>query len=226
MAKILVIDDEKAIVELVAYFAKKHDHTIEAAYGGEAGLNMAFVCKPDIIVLDQMMPGMDGKKVFQELKRDPRTKKIPIIFLTAKAQVEDRIQGLELGADDYVTKPFSLKELMLRVEAVLKRCEETPGKVEASYGPFRFDKNHMKFYLDEEPVDLTATEFKLLLYMVENHGKALDRTDLFRTILGYSDSVYSRTLDMHMKRARQKIEPYADCIETIRNVGYRFNLPE
>lgn len=225
MASVLVIDDEKDIADLVAFSLQKRNHTVHLAYNGEGGLHVAYHCRPDLIVLDQMMPGMDGKAVFRELKRDPRTMDTPVIFLTAKAQTEDRIHGLELGADDYVTKPFSPKELVLRIEAVLKRCEETPGSVEITHGPFRFDKNNLKFYIDGEPVELTATEFKLLIHLVERSGKILERTDLLRNIWGYSELVQSRTLDTHMKRVRQKLDSYSDCIETIRSVGYRFTLP-
>ncbi len=225
MAKILVVDDEKDLAELVAFNLRKREHHVELAYDGQSGLDLALQSRPDLVVLDQMMPGMDGKSVFRELRRDARTRNTPIIFQTAKAQTEDRIHGLELRADDYVTKPFSVKELMLRIEAVLKRSEKTPGKVEADFGPFRFDKNNLKFYINGTPVDLTATEFKLLLYLVERHGISIERADLFRTIWEYSDLVQSRTLDTHMKRIRQKLDSYADCVETIRNVGYRFTLP-
>lgn len=225
MARVLVVDDEKDIAELVSFNLQKRNHTVHLAYDGESGLHEALQSRPDLIVLDQMMPGMDGKTVFRELKRDARTMNIPVIFLTAKAQTEDRIHGLELGVDDYVTKPFSPKELILRIEAVLKRCDDTPGSVEVIHGPFRFDKNNLKFYINGEPVELTATEFKLLIHPVERHGKVLDRSDLLRNIWGYSELVQSRTLDTHMKRVRQKLDSYSDCIETIRSVGYRFTLP-
>lgn len=225
MAKVLVVDDEKDIAELVSFSLRKRDHSVELAYDGRSGLDEALQSRPDLIVLDQMMPGMDGKTVFRELKRDARTMNIPVIFLTAKSQTEDRIQGLELGADDYVTKPFSPKELVLRIEAVLKRCEDSPGSVEVTYGPFRFDKNNLKFYIDGKPVELTSTEFKLLVHLVERNGKTLDRADLLRNVWGYSDLVQSRTLDTHMKRVRQKLGQYADCIDTVRSVGYRLTLP-
>jgi two-component system phosphate regulon response regulator PhoB len=142
-------------------------------------------------------------------------------MLTARAQTEDRIQGLEAGADDYLTKPFSSKELILRVQAILKRSDGPPGAVDFSYGPFRFDKNSLRFYLDNEPSDLTATEFKLLLFLCERAGKPQDRNELLRTIWGYSDAAHSRTLDTHMKRLRQKLGSHGSWIETVRGVGYR-----
>jgi two-component system phosphate regulon response regulator PhoB len=141
-------------------------------------------------------------------------------MLTARAQTEDRIQGLEAGADDYLTKPFSPKELLLRIQAILKRTDAPPGTVHFSHGPFRFDKNALKFYLDNEPAELTSTEFKLLLFLCERAGKAQDRNDLLRTIWGYSDAAHSRTLDTHMKRLRQKLGPHGVWIETVRGVGY------
>jgi two-component system phosphate regulon response regulator PhoB len=138
---------------------------------------------PDLVILDLMLPGKDGFKVFKEIRRDARTRDVPVIMLTARAQTEDRIKGLEAGADDYLTKPFSPKELMLRVQAVLKRSEATPGSVSFEHGPFRFDKNDLKFYLEGEPVELTSTEFKLLVFLSERAGKPQDRNDLLRTRL-------------------------------------------
>ena len=146
-------------------------------------------------------------------------------MLTARAQTEDRIQGLEAGADDYLTKPFSPKELVLRVNAILKRVEAPPGGVVYEFGPFRFDKNSVKFYLENEPLDLTSTEFKLLLYLCERSGKAQDRNDLLRVVWGYSDEVHSRTLDTHMKRLRQKLGSHSALIETVRGVGYQVVSP-
>lgn len=225
MSVILVVDDEEDIAGLVSFNLERKGHKVIVAYDGESSLEKAFHHRPDLIILDQMMPKMDGITVFKELRRDSRTKDIPVIFLTAKAQTEDRIFGLELGADDYVTKPFSPKELALRVEAVLKRSEKTPGLVEVVCGPFRLDKNNLKFYIDGEPVEVTATEFKLLLNLVEKKGRVLDRNELLRDIWGYNETVQSRTLDTHMKRIRQKLDKYSDCIETVRSVGYRFSSP-
>ena len=135
--------------------------------------------------------------------------------------VEHRIAGLDAGADDYLTKPFSPKELMLRVQAILKRSEAPPGAVDFAYGPFRFDKNSLKFYLANEPAELTSTEFKLLLFLCERPGKPQDRNDLLRTVWGYSDATHSRTLDTHMKRLRQKLGPHGSWVETVRGIGYR-----
>ena len=221
MHKILIIEDEKDIADLIAFNLERAGFEALKAHDGISGTDMAMRERPDLIVLDLMLPGRDGYGVFRELRRDPRSVNIPVIMLTARAQTEDRIQGLEVGADDYLTKPFSPKELMLRIQAVIKRSDAPPGAVEFTYGPFRFDKNALKFYLDSDPVDLTATEFKLLLFLCERSGKSQDRNELLRTVWGYSDEVHSRTLDTHMKRLRQKLGTHGALVETIRGFGYR-----
>lgn len=223
MSFILIVDDEQDIADLVAFNLERKGFFTKTAQDGVTGLDIAKKESPELIILDQMMPGMDGKAVFKELKRDPRTQNIPVIFLTAKAQLDDKIAGLEWGADDYITKPFSPKELILRVISILKRCENTPGAVELICGPLKFDKNALKFYVDNDPVDLTSTEFKLLLFLIDREGQTLERNELLRSVWGYSDEVHSRTLDTHMKRVRQKLGAYAFFIETVRSVGYRFN---
>lgn len=220
MHKILIVEDERDIADLIGFNLERHGYAVVKAYDGISGTEVAQRERPDLIVLDLMLPGRDGYGVFKELRRDARTAQIPVIMLTARAQTEDRIQGLEAGADDYLTKPFSPKELMLRISAVLKRSDAPPGAVDFTFGPFRFDKNALKFYLDADPVDLTSTEFKLLLYLCERAGKPQDRNELLRTVWGYSDEVHSRTLDTHMKRLRQKLGPHCTLVETIRGVGY------
>jgi two-component system, OmpR family, phosphate regulon response regulator PhoB len=226
MHRILIVEDEQDIADLIGFNLQRAGFEVLKAYDGVAGTDVALRERPDLIVLDLMLPGRDGYSVFRELKRDPRGAGIPVIMLTARAQTEDRIQGLEAGADDYLTKPFSPKELLLRIQAILKRSDGPPGTVDFSYGPFRFDKNALKFYLDTEPAELTSTEFKLLLFLCERSGKPQDRNELLRTIWGYSDAAHSRTLDTHMKRLRQKLGNYGSWIETVRGVGYRVAKPE
>jgi two-component system phosphate regulon response regulator PhoB len=221
MQRILIVEDEQDIADLIGFNLQRAGFDVLTAHDGIQGTETALRERPDLIVLDLMLPGRDGYAVFRELKRDPRTATIPVIMLTARAQTEDRIQGLEAGADDYLTKPFSPKELLLRVQAILKRSDSPPGAVDFTYGPFRFDKNALKFYLDNEPAELTATEFKLLLFLCERAGKPQDRHDLLRTVWGYSDAAHSRTLDTHMKRLRQKLGNHGSWIETVRGVGYR-----
>jgi len=220
MQKILIVEDERDIADLIGFNLQRNGYEVLKAHDGISGTEVAMRERPALIILDLMLPGRDGFAVFRELKRDSRTSNTPVIMLTARAQTEDRIQGLEVGADDYLTKPFSPKELMLRVQAVLKRADAPPGAVDFTYGPFRFDKNSLKFYLDNEPVDLTSTEFKLMLFLCERAGKSQDRNDLLRTVWGYSDEVHSRTLDTHMKRLRQKLGQHGSLIETVRGVGY------
>ena len=221
MQKILVIEDEVDIADLIRYNLERAGYEVFKAHDGITGTDICIKERPDLVVLDLMLPGRNGFAVFKEIRRDARTSHIPVIMLTAKAQTEDRIQGLEAGADDYLTKQFSPKELVLRVNAILRRAESAPGLVEFQFGPFRFDKNTVKFYLDNEPLDLTSTEFKLLLYLCERPGKPQDRNDLLRTVWGYCDDVHSRTLDTHMKRLRQKLGQYGALIETVRGVGYQ-----
>jgi two-component system, OmpR family, phosphate regulon response regulator PhoB len=220
MQKVLVVEDEVDIADLIMFNLQRAGYAVIKAHDGITGADTAIHERPDLIVLDLMLPGRDGYSVFRQVRRDPRTSHIPVIMLTARAQTEDRIQGLEAGADDYLTKPFSPKELVLRVNAILRRADGPPGAVEFEFGPFRFDKNAVRFYLDNEPVDLTATEFKLLLYLCERSGKPQDRNELLRIVWGYSDEVHSRTLDTHMKRLRQKLGVHGALVETVRGVGY------
>ncbi|MFD2302871.1 response regulator transcription factor [Roseibacillus ishigakijimensis] len=222
--KILVVEDERDVAELVGFNLERAGYEVILAHDGLRGQELALKERPDLIVLDLMLPGKDGYSVFKDLRRDNRTSHTPVLMLTARAQTEDRIKGLEVGADDYLTKPFSPKELVLRVNAIMRRTESTPGSVEVSAGPFRLDKNNMSFYLNEERVDLTSTEFKLLLFLVERPDSAQDRNQLLRTVWGYSDEVHSRTLDTHMKRLRSKLGPYANLVETVRGIGYRLNV--
>jgi two-component system, OmpR family, phosphate regulon response regulator PhoB len=221
MQRILIVEDEQDIADLIGFNLQRAGFEVLKAHDGITGTEVALRERPDLLVLDLMLPGRDGYSVFRELKRDPRGASIPVIMLTARAQTEDRIQGLEAGADDYLTKPFSPKELLLRVQAILKRSESPPGAVDFSHGPFRFDKNSLKFYLENEPAELTSTEFKLLLFLCERAGRPQDRNDLLRTIWGYSDAAHSRTLDTHMKRLRQKLGDHGSWIETVRGVGYQ-----
>lgn len=226
MQRVLIVEDEVDIADLIMFNLQRADYEVLKAHDGIRGTEMAIAERPDLIILDLMLPGRDGYSVFREIRRDARTSHIPVIMLTARAQTEDRIQGLEAGADDYLTKPFSPKELVLRVNAILKRAEAPPGSVEFECGPFRFNKNSVRFYLENEPVDLTSTEFKLLLYLCERSGKAQDRNDLLRAVWGYRDEVHSRTLDTHMKRLRQKLGSHGAWVETVRGIGYCVARPE
>ncbi|MDG1670783.1 MAG: response regulator transcription factor [Akkermansiaceae bacterium] len=218
--KILVVEDEVDIATLVSFNLERVGYAVDMVHDGRAGLEKILKEQPDLVVLDLMLPGMDGFSILKEMQRDSRANQIPVLMLTAKSQIDDRIRGLESGVDDYLTKPFSPKELILRVQAILKRNKATPGSVIFSFGPFRFDKNNLSFYLNEEPLQLTSTEFKLLLYLCQRAGQPQDRNNLLKVIWGYNDDVHSRTLDTHMKRLRQKLGDEASFIETVRGIGY------
>jgi two-component system phosphate regulon response regulator PhoB len=226
MQTILIIEDEEDISDLVAFNLKRNGYEVVQAYDGLEGGTAALKMLPDLIVLDLMMPGMDGLTLFKELRNQPLTQKIPVIMLTARGQIEDKIHGLELGADDYMTKPFSPKELVLRVKNLLKRASHKESGAELECGPFRFIKNAMRFYVDGERCDLTVTEFKLMLYLCERKNVAQDRHDLLKEVLGYSGNVHSRTLDTHMKRLRPKLGKYMGCLETVRGIGYCIKIED
>ncbi len=221
MPTVLVIEDEIDIAELIEYNLKRHELEVLSAQDGLSGFDLATKMKPDLIVLDVMMPKLDGFGVLKLLKEEDRTKNIPVIMLTALGQTEDRIRGLESGVDDYICKPFSPRELVLRVKSVMKRymLENSNGDIEA--GPFRFDRKTLQFYAGEEMLDLTMTEFKLMLYLCERAGEVQDRFVLLKEVWGYHDDVHSRTLDTHMKRLRQKLGESSKLLETVRGVGYR-----
>ena len=221
---ILVVEDERDVADLISFNLERAGYRIMLAHDGLSGQEMALHDRPDLVILDLMLPGKDGFAVFKELRRDARTAHTPVLMLSARAQTEDRIKGFEAGADDYLTKPFSPKELVLRVHAIMRRLEASPGEVEVSAGPFRLDKNSMTFYMEDEKIELTSTEFKLLLFLVERPGSPQDRNDLLRTVWGYSDEVHSRTLDTHMKRLRGKLGDHANLVETVRGIGYRLKV--
>ncbi len=220
MPTILVVEDEKDILDLVSFNMQKEDYEVLRATDGNEGLSLALKHIPDLIVLDLMLPGRDGFEVFKGLRDDARTRHTPVLMLTAKAEVTDRIAGLKLGADDYVAKPFSPRELVLRVKALLRRANKVaPGtKIEA--GPFYLDKSTFKSYLNSEEMELTTTEFKLLSTLLEANGEPVKRASLLRDIWGYTDMVHTRTLDTHVKRLREKLGDEARWIQTIRGVGY------
>ena len=226
MEKILIVEDEVDIAELISFNLQRAEFDVVIAHDGLQGVKSAKSEDPALIILDLMLPGLDGFGVIKELKRDPRTAQTPVLMLTARAQTGDRIKGLEAGADDYLTKPFSPKELLLRVKAILKRGEKTIGSATFTLGELRFDKNHQTFYIKDQEINLTSTEFKLLLFLSERAGKPQDRNDLMRSIWQYSDDAHSRTLDTHMKRLRQKLGEHAALIETIRGVGYQSAAPK
>ncbi len=220
---ILIVEDEKDIVDLIAYHLKQSGFSVLTAMDGASGLERARKERPGLIVLDLMLPEMDGKDVCRALKSDPLTRPIPILMLTAKAEEMDRVIGFELGADDYVTKPFSPRELVLRVKAILRR-KETPkeGEKRIQIGDLLIDVERHQVFIKQNPVALTSTEFKLLLELASKRGRVQTREQLLERVWGYTYEGYARTVDTHIRRLREKMGPSGDCIETIRGVGYRF----
>lgn len=223
MQTILVIEDETDICELVRLnLERQGGYTVLTADNGNSGLDAARSHLPDLIILDLMLPGKDGFAVMKALRMDSRTQSIPVLMLTAKGALGDRIAGLEQGADDYVTKPFSPKELMLRVKALLKRTKRVVVDASLRDGDFLIDRNALKLFLAGNPVELTATEFKLLRLLIESADTPVEREVLLREVWGYSDAILTRTLDTHVKRLREKLGTRAAQIETMRGIGYRF----
>jgi two-component system phosphate regulon response regulator PhoB len=220
MNRILVIEDEVDIADLLALNLKQAGFVPILAHDGITGLALARSGSPELILLDLNLPGMDGVCVFKALRLDPLTLRTPVIMLTARAQPEDRVAGLGLGADDYLTKPFSIKELLLRIKAVLKRREAHSPRSPLCAGPLRFDPTALQCYADNAPLDLTITEYRLLQHLCEHAGHVCDRSELLRSVWGHSDDTHSRTLDTHVKRLRVKLGRHARRLETARGTGY------
>ncbi len=219
---ILVVDDEPDIVEIIQYNLEKSGFDVIVAADGPAALEKARDETPDLIVLDLMLPGLEGTDVCRILKQDERTRSIPILMLTAKSEEIDRIIGLELGADDYVVKPFSPREIALRIRNILRRrsAPETPGPVRA--GPLVIDVEGHHVSVSGSTVSLTATEFKLLAILFQRRGRVQTREELLDVVWGYDYMGYGRTVDAHIKRLREKLGDAAGMVETVRGVGYRF----
>jgi len=220
---ILLIEDEPDVLELLRLNLGKAGYRILVASDGLAGLKLAREEKPDAVVLDLMLPEMRGEDVCRELKSSASTADIPVILLTAKALPQERIAGLELGADDYLTKPFSPRELVLRIQAVLRRLRSVDARSDKfSVGPFELDRGSFEIRMDRIKLDLTGLEFKLLAMLMESRGRSLSRETLLRSVWGYRNVSDSRTVDTHMRRLRRKLGPHADLLETVRGKGYRF----
>lgn len=227
MAKgnILIIDDEKDLIELVRYNLEKEGYHVQGACDGESGLAAAFQDMPDIVLIDLMLPGMDGLEVCRRLRSESRTEEIPILMLTAKSAEADRIVGLEMGADDYVTKPFSPRELAARIKAILRRtAPRSPAKDSSILrrGALTIDRNRCDVRCDGRSIELTATEFRLLHMLALHPGRVYSRTDLIDGVLGREVAVVDRTIDVHITSLRKKLAEHEDWIETVRGFGYRF----
>ncbi len=221
--KILVVDDEPDALELISYNLKAAGFDVITADDGEEALKKARAAQPALVILDVMLPEVDGLEVCKTLRRDPATSSIPIIMLTAKAAEIDRVLGLELGADDYVTKPFSPRELILRVKSLLRRRLPTdPEPENFDFSDLKIDIPRHEVLVKGKPVDLTATEFKLLTVLAERRGRVQSRDILLRDVWEYVNFIDTRTVDTHMRRLRDKLGEAAGHLDTVRGVGYRF----
>jgi len=221
--KILVVDDEPEAVELVEFNLRQAGFDVVTADDGEDALKKTRACLPQLIVLDLMLPEVDGLEVCKALRRDPATARIPIVMVTARAAEVDRILGLELGADDYVTKPFSPRELVLRVKKLLERGKDSgEDSAPLSLGDLLIDGSRHEVSWRGKAIGLTATEFRLLALMAQRRGRVQSREQLLRDVWDYNTMVDTRTVDTHMRRLREKLGPAARYLDTVRGVGYRF----
>jgi DNA-binding response OmpR family regulator len=221
--KILVVDDEPEAVELLEFNLKKAGFDVITATDGAQAIRQARSGHPNLVVLDLMLPEIDGLEVCKMLRRDPATARVPIIMLTAKAAEVDRIVGLELGADDYVTKPFSPRELVLRVNKVLQRGQLEPAQPGTlKVGDLFIDVPRHLVKWRGKPIELTKTEFDLLAVLAQRRGRVQSREQLLRDVWEYNTLIDTRTVDTHMRRLREKLGPAAKYLDTVRGVGYRF----
>ena len=223
--RILVVEDERDIAALVAYHLMKEGYRVRTTEGGQEALEAVSAEKPDLILLDLMLPGFSGYEVLQELRRRQETADVPVVVLTARRDEADRVMGLELGADDYVTKPFSPRELVLRVSAVLRRVQspavEGGGRMLRA-GSIVIDLNALRVEIDDEELELTPTEYRLLVTLVERRGRVQSRQQLLESAWGIHARIETRTVDMHVQRLRTKLGAAGSLIETVRGFGYRF----
>ena len=226
MSKILIVEDDPDIRELLRFNLEKAGYTLFLAEDGEKVLALARKHSPELILLDLMLPGVDGLEVCRTLKKDPELQRIPIIMVTAKGEEMDRVVGLELGADDYVVKPFSLREVVLRIRKVLDRREKQTAPAILKADPLVLDLDAHTARLDDQLLELTATEFRLLTYLLRHRGRVQTREMLLDRVWGYSFEGYARTIDTHIRRVRKKMGEAQNLIETVRGVGYRFQAQE
>jgi phosphate regulon transcriptional regulator PhoB len=224
-SRVLIVEDEPDIRELVVHHLKREGYQVSAAAGGEEALRQVRAAPPDLVLLDLMMPAMDGLEVCRRLRQDPATAALPIVMLTAKGDEVDRVLGLEIGADDYIVKPFSPKELVARVKAVLRRSRPAPGTVPITLGTLTIDPGTHAVSVGGRALALTPKEFDLLRALAEASGRVLSREFLLDRVWGYSHAseIESRTVDVHVRRLRVKLGPEGRRVLTVKSVGYRLD---
>ena len=223
MALILIVDDEQDLAELVDFNLKAAGLSTAVAHTGEAAWALAQQKKPDLVLLDLMLPDISGREVCRRLKADPNLKEVPVVMLTARGDESDRVSGFEVGADDYVTKPFSVRELVLRLKAILRRATPQTGEVSPrlELGLLSLDLGAHRCFVEGGEVELTALEFKLLQHLMSRAGRVQSREQLLSDVWGMSNPLETRTVDTHVMRLRDKLGRAREQVETVRGVGYR-----
>lgn len=221
---ILIVEDERDLVATLEYALEREGFRARSAYTGREALEVASVDPaPDLVLLDLMLPDMSGTQVCQQLRASERTRGMPVIMMTAKAEEVDRVVGFEVGADDYVVKPFSLRELMLRIRAVLRRKAPSEAPLTpTAFGRLRIDMDGHRVWVDDAEVTLTALEFRLLTTLIARRGRVQTRDALLADVWGVQPGLTTRTVDTHVRRLRKKLGELADYVQTLRGVGYRF----
>jgi len=224
MTRILVVEDEQDLQQVLEYNLRQAGHEVTVTKLGNEGIKLARELRPDLVLLDLMLPDISGTEVCKQLKEHPATRTIPVIMLTARGEEIDRVVGFELGADDYVVKPFSVRELLLRIQAILRRGRGEPGENEPTvdFGKLRIDRGAHRIWVDGAEIELTALEFKLLVTLYDRRNRVQTRSALLDDVWGIQADITTRTVDTHVKRLREKLEAARDYVETVRGVGYRF----
>jgi two-component system phosphate regulon response regulator PhoB len=222
MARLLVIDDERDLQEVLAYHLHRAGHEVSSALSGGVGLAMAREESPDLVLLDVMLPDLSGTEVCKKLRSDPLTAELPILMLTAKGEASDRVAGLELGADDYVVKPFDVKELLLRVQAILRRTKTNHAEGSIEFGRLRVDRDAHRVWVDDEEIGLTNLELRLLCTLYDRRPRVQSRERLVNDVWGASSDIGPRTVDTSVRRLREKLGAASRYVLTVHGAGYRF----
>ncbi len=226
--RILVVDDEPDILSLLVYQFSREGYRVSTAVNGQSAISTARDERPDAVVLDLMLPDVDGYQVLKTLREDEDTREIPVLLLTARKEEEERIRGFEHGADDYVTKPFSARELVLRVQALLRRATSEPvaRRRKLAVGPVEVDRDGHRVTVDGRELDLTPLEYRLLTVLMERRGRVQSRRELLRAAWNTEADIETRTVDMHVARLRSKLGEAGELVETVRGFGYRFQAAD